>query len=584
MKKVLSIILVLSLILSVLPFGALAESGRGIAATSGMESRLVERYSYISEVTGGPVLADGIHEQWIDRIGNLPEFAKDFYLWLEENADLDGALVNPELAQKLEGDSVYLVTTVDGTAQFSYSAGQSMSDRAYEAAVADLGELPYVLADHVFATYAAFDRDHPEVFWLTGSCYCGINLNYEYSGGGGLGVSDYTMELYFFIRSEDYDLRDSRYQTVDAIAAAMAQREADIERILADFPYNAAVMEQVTYFNDVLTATNAYNSAVINGNPEQASTAAWECVSALSGCVGVDGPVCEGYARAFNVLCDRVGIPCVLVEGDGNNTPHMWNYVQIGQGWYAVDVTFNDPADLRNPETATSGSESNNWTGLGANSSTELGKPFSWTHIVENVSYQGGLDYSNGPVLSENGWLSVDYYLDISDYRGETGYTAPQREGYVFAGWYVDEALTVPLDRNVTEGSAYARFVNEKVLTVKIQTTNGTTADCASTDLRLLTSVAGLDLQSVSFAVTAGASTQMLSSRTVYEKIKAGGTIISDPGSVFAAESAYFVAYTIQGVPQELFDFAFTAVPYWKTLDGTSVSGIARTFTISETY
>lgn len=583
MKKLLAFVLVLCLALAGLSGGAMAESDRRLLSGSGMVSRLVERQSYIGGVSDGPVLAEGVHTEWIDRIGNLPEFARDFYGWLEANAEPEGALVNPELAQQLEGDWVHLVTSVDGSVQFTYTAGQAMADRAYEAAVADLGELPYVLADHVFAAYAAFDRDHPEVFWLTGSCYCGVVLNYDYSGGGGWGVSEYTMELYFFLRSGDYDLRAEAYQTVEAINAATAQREENIARILEDFPYDASVLTQVTYFNQVLTTTNAYNSAVLTGNQGEASPKAWECISALSGSVGVDGPVCEGYARAFNVLCDRVGIPCVLVEGEGNDMPHMWNYVQIGEAWYAVDVTFNDPADLSDPEAAASGTETDHWIGLGSNSSTELGKPFSWSHIVENVSYQGGLDYSNGPELSANG-CNADYYLDISSYRREQGYTSPVKEGCVFAGWYADEALTIPLTREITGGSAYARFVNENVLSVKLQTTNGTGPESSSTDLRLLTSVAGLDLNSVSFAMTAGETTQLLSSRTVYEKIKAGDILISDPRTVFAPDSVYFVAYTLRGIPQGLYEFSFTALPCWETMDGTTVYGISRTFTVSETF
>lgn len=584
MKKAFAMILVLCLMLSLLPAGVLAESGSGRVSGTGMVSQTVERLGYTSPVTGSPVLAEGVHEEWIDRIGNLPDFAREFYRWLEDNATLDGALVNPDLAQQMEGDAVYLVTSVDGTAQFTYQSNQSISDLAYEAAVADLGDLPYILADYAFATYAAFDRDHPEIFWLTGSCSCGVILNYDYTGGDGYGVTDYTMELYLFVQAEDYDLRDPLYQTVEAITAATAQREADIQRILEGFPYSASVLEQVTYFNEVLTTSNAYNSAVATGDMQGASTAAWECVSALAGSVGTDGPVCEGYARAFNVLCDRVGIPCVLVEGDGNGAPHMWNYVQIGESWYAVDVTFNDPADLNNLEAAVSGSETNNWIGLGVNSATELGKPFSWSHIVSNVSYQGGLDYSNGPELSENGLTAVDYYLDISSYRSAEGYTAPVREGYVFAGWFEDETLTVPLSKSVTTGSAYARFVSDQVLTLKIQTTNGTNAQSESTDLRLLTSVAGLDLNSVSFEVTAGTAVQTLSSRTVYEKIKAGDFVLDSPKPVFSPDSAYFVTYTILGVPQNMFDFAFTAVPCWETLDGTTVRGISRTFTVSETY
>ena len=58
--------------------------------------------------------------------------------------------------------------------------------------------------------------------------------------------------------------------------------------------------------------------------------------------------VCEGYAKAFKYLIDGVGVPCVLVSGTGNNSQgetesHAWNYIQINEAWYAVDVTWDDP-------------------------------------------------------------------------------------------------------------------------------------------------------------------------------------------------------------------------------------------------
>ena len=58
--------------------------------------------------------------------------------------------------------------------------------------------------------------------------------------------------------------------------------------------------------------------------------------------------VCEGYAKAFKYLLDKLEIPCILVSGEainseGRQESHMWNYVQINDIWYAVDVTWDDP-------------------------------------------------------------------------------------------------------------------------------------------------------------------------------------------------------------------------------------------------
>lgn len=52
--------------------------------------------------------------------------------------------------------------------------------------------------------------------------------------------------------------------------------------------------------------------------------------------------VCEGYARAFKYLCDKVNIPCELVIGY-TNMEHMWNIVQLDGNWYHIDVTWDDP-------------------------------------------------------------------------------------------------------------------------------------------------------------------------------------------------------------------------------------------------
>ena len=61
--------------------------------------------------------------------------------------------------------------------------------------------------------------------------------------------------------------------------------------------------------------------------------------------------VCDGYAKAFKLLCDAYDIPCLIVPGtatqNGKSEPHAWNYVQMENGeWYAVDVTWDDHEDI----------------------------------------------------------------------------------------------------------------------------------------------------------------------------------------------------------------------------------------------
>ena len=54
--------------------------------------------------------------------------------------------------------------------------------------------------------------------------------------------------------------------------------------------------------------------------------------------------VCEGLAKAFKILCDRLGIWCIIVRGKGRMNDmmvsHVWNIVRLGKEYYHVDPTW----------------------------------------------------------------------------------------------------------------------------------------------------------------------------------------------------------------------------------------------------
>lgn len=53
--------------------------------------------------------------------------------------------------------------------------------------------------------------------------------------------------------------------------------------------------------------------------------------------------VCQGYAWAFMVFMDALGINNQLVSGDVSGVGHLWNMVNLDGEWYQVDVTWDDP-------------------------------------------------------------------------------------------------------------------------------------------------------------------------------------------------------------------------------------------------
>ena len=57
---------------------------------------------------------------------------------------------------------------------------------------------------------------------------------------------------------------------------------------------------------------------------------------------------CEGYARAFQLLMLRLGVPTFSVIGTAENEKHMWNAVNLYGKYYFVDVTFDDNSDEKN--------------------------------------------------------------------------------------------------------------------------------------------------------------------------------------------------------------------------------------------
>ncbi len=175
----------------------------------------------------------------------------------------------------------------------------------------------------------------------------------------------------------------------------------------------------------------------------------------------------------------------------------------------------------------------------------------------------------------------VESYTDISAYRGDTN-TAPEKAGFVFAGWYTDARCAVPVDKAVKNGAAYAKFVDAEVLSVKYQITDGTTAESASTGLRLLTSVESLNLAKVSFKITFAGSTVERFDRNVYKSITGGA--VTYGAYAFSGASEYFATYTMAEVPQAAFDTAFTVVPVWTTQDGTIVEGISSSIVISQNF
>lgn len=52
--------------------------------------------------------------------------------------------------------------------------------------------------------------------------------------------------------------------------------------------------------------------------------------------------VCEGYARAAQLIFELCDVPSYYVVGETPGGGHAWNLVQVDNAWYQLDITWND--------------------------------------------------------------------------------------------------------------------------------------------------------------------------------------------------------------------------------------------------
>ena len=211
--------------------------------------------------------------------------------------------------------------------------------------------------------FSAFELNHPELFWLEGSSDDIRGSDYE-------AVMTVTPALAWNWAAGGR----STYDDAAAIAAAVKKLAAEARAQSGD-PY-----AQLLYVHDWLTLHNRYNAAAAAAPGDDYLP--WTPLSALT---DVSQPVCEGYAKAFKLVCDELGIPCLTVDGYARGG-HMWNHVLLYGSWYAVDITWDDPP----ADAVRSGREMQAYFLVGSDTLPERGAPaFSQTHIPSGARIYG---------------------------------------------------------------------------------------------------------------------------------------------------------------------------------------------------
>lgn len=184
------------------------------------------------------------------------------------------------------------------------------------------------LSDSYQAAVDALKFDSPEIFYIDFSkvylnTYC-VTEN---------GRSTYTVYI-------DHGKNDSYLEegfTKDNINQAISSIEEVKELIMSATPESTSNFDKILSVHNWLIDKIEYDESLSMPNKDN-----------IYGALIEHKVTCQGYAKAFKYIMDGLNVPCVLVKGEATNSEgqtekHMWDYVQINDNWYAIDVTWDDP-------------------------------------------------------------------------------------------------------------------------------------------------------------------------------------------------------------------------------------------------
>ena len=234
-------------------------------------------------------------------------FESLFSINVHKNTDETGPATNSVSAEAVETSFSYESINDDAVKNL-YLQIDGMASQSKPTEIKCLRKLR---EKEMYQALNAYKNDHPEVFWLKNSF-----VYYD--------LDEVTYITYEFTTTEKELIEEKqRFNSV-------------IDSILRDAPMYSSEYERELYANNYLIDNCVYDEEAADDH---------EVIAHENDAYGaiVDGKaVCEGYSRAFQLLCNKMGLDCVCIAGIADEIGHEWNCVKVDGEWYQVDVTWND--------------------------------------------------------------------------------------------------------------------------------------------------------------------------------------------------------------------------------------------------
>lgn len=173
--------------------------------------------------------------------------------------------------------------------------------------------------DSIDRCYHAVLKDHPEIFWVH---------NHEKIYKTTYSDSDYCTFTpgYIYTESEISEIQNAMEAGFQEVSSLIPADASDYEKVRIVYTY------------------------VIDNTRYQAS----DDDQSIAGVFWKKEAVCAGYAGAVQYLLERIGVPCIYVDGStqGSTEGHAWNIVKLDGEYYYVDATNGDQPDFLNGNAA----------------------------------------------------------------------------------------------------------------------------------------------------------------------------------------------------------------------------------------
>lgn len=260
----------------------------------------------------------------------------------------------------------------------SAKAGMNSSDGNFSFTITDLKTFDQNKS--LIRAFAAVIDDVPELYWLLATPY---DVYGEETVKGKL-----TISFEFVVKVTPYssfaELKNEYNETLNAAK---------------NFPISGTTRyEKLRSIAETLCDIAEY--AKVKGNETASNSKIFFPSSCL---LSPYKTVCDGYAKAFKMICDANNIPSLVVcgyTGKGYREGHAWNYVLMENNrWYAVDITWmdNDDSDIYDFK--------NNFL-VGSDTICKDNQSFSAMHNPVGDRFIG--IYLKYPVLSEEAYDPAD--------------------------------------------------------------------------------------------------------------------------------------------------------------------------------